>query len=320
MTLEHFREFCTTVRFGNITKAADYLYISQPTLSRHIADLENGLGVQLLVRDNRVFMLTEAGRFFYKKATVILEEIEQLETSLQMYGRGNGGRLSFSSPYLNVPPLYDFLRGFHERFPDIQFDWQHYEAPMLLESLLGDYADIAFGYSFMLPQNDDNISIHPLFRDRFCAVLPPYSPNVDADSVSLSLMDFGQFIDLDGRDYEFTENLMLHMRNYSFGKPATRRARNIETLTMQIRMGLGFGLLPLSACLEYAFGCAVLPIVDVDTEFDFVAFWLNSNSNQAMSRFTTDLKKLYFPPAVDYNDLKKIFSARTPADVDWPHP
>ena len=53
--------FVTVCRLGNITRAAEALYISQPALTRQIQELEQELGCQLLVRSTRSLSLTENG-------------------------------------------------------------------------------------------------------------------------------------------------------------------------------------------------------------------------------------------------------------------
>ena len=71
--IQYFLEVCQTMNF---TKAAQNLYVSQPSLSRQIQLLETELGVQLLVRSNRNVILTEAGEVFRDEFGKIEERIE----------------------------------------------------------------------------------------------------------------------------------------------------------------------------------------------------------------------------------------------------
>ena len=69
----------------SITRAAEYLHISQPTLSKQMMDLEESLGKQLLIRGKKKITLTEDGTFLRNRAQEIISLMESTETSF----RGN---------------------------------------------------------------------------------------------------------------------------------------------------------------------------------------------------------------------------------------
>lgn len=64
--------FLAVAKVGNITKAAQQLHVTQPTVSRQLADLEEMLGTPLLIRGKRQVTLTEAGTLFQQRAEEIL--------------------------------------------------------------------------------------------------------------------------------------------------------------------------------------------------------------------------------------------------------
>ncbi|MGV8083531.1 MAG: LysR family transcriptional regulator [Coriobacteriia bacterium] len=78
MELAHLREFAVVGTVLNFTTAAKRLNIAQPTLSKHISELEREVGAALLVRDTVHTALTPAGRFFLQGATGLLEEYDHL--------------------------------------------------------------------------------------------------------------------------------------------------------------------------------------------------------------------------------------------------
>lgn len=71
--------FLAIAREGNITKAADFLHMTQPTLSRQIKELETSLGKQLLIRGNRRITLTDEGMLLRKRAEEIVALLEKTE-------------------------------------------------------------------------------------------------------------------------------------------------------------------------------------------------------------------------------------------------
>ena len=78
MFLRQIEYFQSVVRNNNFTLAAEEHHISQSAISQQIKALEDELGVELLVRKNRRFELTEAGEHFYKRSLVITADLEQL--------------------------------------------------------------------------------------------------------------------------------------------------------------------------------------------------------------------------------------------------
>ena len=66
MKLRHFKYFLAVAEELNFTKASEKLFISQPPLSRQIKELENDIGAQLFIRNNKKVVLTEAGKYLKK--------------------------------------------------------------------------------------------------------------------------------------------------------------------------------------------------------------------------------------------------------------
>lgn len=77
MELRVLRYFLAVAREESICKAAEYLHLSQPTLSRQLIDLENELGKKLFIRGNRHITLTEEGTLLRKRAGEILDLVEK---------------------------------------------------------------------------------------------------------------------------------------------------------------------------------------------------------------------------------------------------
>ncbi len=83
MELRVLRYFLAVAREESISGAAEYLHLTQPTLSRQLMELEAELGKQLLIRGNRHITLTEEGMLLRKRATEILNLVERTQAELQ---------------------------------------------------------------------------------------------------------------------------------------------------------------------------------------------------------------------------------------------
>ena len=82
MEIRVLKYFLAVAREGNITKAAEILHITQPTLSRQLMQLEDELGAALFVRGKRKIILTEAGMLLKRRAEEIVSLSEKTELEI----------------------------------------------------------------------------------------------------------------------------------------------------------------------------------------------------------------------------------------------
>lgn len=93
MTLQQLKYIITAVKCGSITTAAQRLFISQPSLSKAIADLEQEMGITIFLRNNRGVILSEEGTKFLSYARQVVEQADLLE---QVYKYGEPVKRVFS--------------------------------------------------------------------------------------------------------------------------------------------------------------------------------------------------------------------------------
>ena len=93
MEIRVLKYFLAVVREESITRAAEILHITQPTLSRQMAQLEEEVGVQLLVRGTRRVTLTNEGFLLRRRAEEILELMDKTERELMEQEENLEGRI-----------------------------------------------------------------------------------------------------------------------------------------------------------------------------------------------------------------------------------
>ncbi len=122
MELRTLRYFLAAAQEENITKAAEILHLTQPTLSRQILDLERELGVTLMLRGKNGLTLTDDGIFFRQRAQEIVELADRLEKDFA--GRQNdisGMVVIGASEVAGSQTLAKLIKEFSERYPAVQF-------------------------------------------------------------------------------------------------------------------------------------------------------------------------------------------------------
>ena len=93
MDLRHVRTFVAVAELGTVSKAAESLHVAQPAISQTILDLEEELGVKLLLRTKRTVQLTAAGSVFLREAEQILNHAKEAGQIARRAARGETGSL-----------------------------------------------------------------------------------------------------------------------------------------------------------------------------------------------------------------------------------
>lgn len=123
MELRTLRYFLTTAAEGNITRAADVLHVTQPTLSRQLMDLEKELGTTLVIRGKRGIVLTDEGLFFRQRAEEIVELADRLEQRFAEKSDIVTGIINIgASEAIGSRMMAKLIYSFSEKYPLVQFN------------------------------------------------------------------------------------------------------------------------------------------------------------------------------------------------------
>ena len=176
--------FLTVAQLGNITKAANVLNITQPTLSRQLIALEEQLGGKLFIRGKREIRLTENGIIFQQRANEILSLVNKTEKEISDESEVVLGTVSIGCVESSVAKyLPIIMREFSARFPLVKFsffdangddikdklDWGYIDLGIVLEPVETakyDYEPIPLfeTWGVIVPNNDplaSRTTIHP---------------------------------------------------------------------------------------------------------------------------------------------------------------
>lgn len=122
MELRTLRYFLATANEGNITKAADILHVTQPTLSRQLMDLERELGTTLIVRGKKGVTLTDDGLFFRQRAEEIVELADRAEKAFAERDNAISGIVSIgATESIGSRMLAKIMKRFSDKYPLVKF-------------------------------------------------------------------------------------------------------------------------------------------------------------------------------------------------------
>ena len=143
--------FVTIAQEKNITRAAERLLITQPTLSRQLKELEEELGVSLFHRANREMTLTEDGQYLYNRAQEILQLVSKTEENLTRKGEIGGDLHIGTAETASFDLIADACRSLLEIYPQIRLNFYDDNADSLYEKLDKGTLDFALVFTHTIP-------------------------------------------------------------------------------------------------------------------------------------------------------------------------
>ena len=151
--LNNYVIFYTVAKAGNISKAANQLYISQPAISKSISKLEAELGTALFARSSKGVTLTEEGQVLYEYVERAFDSLNMGEENLKNYKELGIGHIRIGvSTSLCKHILLDYLKDFIKENPNIKFSIDCHSTLNTIKLLKNDDIDIGLICNTELPK------------------------------------------------------------------------------------------------------------------------------------------------------------------------
>ncbi len=184
MELRQLRYFVKVAELKSISEASHQLNITQSTLSQQIKQLENELGVELLVRDSHHVRLSDVGEAFLPQAERTLTAAKTCLERVQDVQHLGAGVLNLGSTYSFLPLLKETVNQFMKQYPGVKLNICCHSMETLLNMLHEEKIDMALSYKPSFIQSD--IESHILFDNRLAVVVADTHPLAERDTVRLS--------------------------------------------------------------------------------------------------------------------------------------
>src|ERR1700689_5018078 len=121
MELRHLRYFVAVAAHGSFNRAAEMLHLTQPALSRQVKDLEEELGVLLLVRGKNMVKLTESGDLFYEEAREVIARANEAVQRVRGQARSETLRVGYA-PSIIAGVMSAVLEKFQSATPRVRIE------------------------------------------------------------------------------------------------------------------------------------------------------------------------------------------------------
>ncbi len=241
MQLKSLKVFCDIVGRRSFSRAADENGISQSGASQMVHQLEEHLGVKLIDRSKRPFVLTPEGEVYYQGCRKLVQRFFSLEEEVRSLHEEVAGRVSVASIYsVGLSHMNRLVQDFLKQHPKANVQLQYQHPDRVYELIRSELVDVGL---ISYPRESRTIQAIAWRREPMVVVFAPSHRLAQQSSVSLA--------DVDGEDFiTFDSGLRIRQETdkiFSAQRISVRVAMefdNIETLKRAIEIDAGVGLLP----------------------------------------------------------------------------
>ncbi len=178
INLRQLRYFAKIVEVGNITRAAEQLYVAQPALGLQIRTLEQDLGVTLLVRHSRGVTPTKAGQVLYERACEILRAVQDARKEVAGFaGQGQEQVVLGLTPGVMNLLGQELLVSARDALPNVNLSLIEEMSYILVDALEREEIDLAFAYS--VAERPGLVRIPIIDEELLLVTAPDGKPNDD---------------------------------------------------------------------------------------------------------------------------------------------
>lgn len=248
MLLRHIRYLLAVVEHGNFTRAAEALYVSQPTLSQQIKQIEELLGTQLLDRSGRTVHTTDAGQVYIDYARRALRELDAGRRAIHDVRDLTRGTLRLAT----TPTFTSYLVGpliarFNQRYPNIALRIIEMPLDAIEVALSEDHVDLGIAFSTV---RSTEIECQPLFIEKLSVVVGRQHTFAKR-SATISASDLGKEpLALLTADFATRTHVDTYLHEQGVAPKIVIEANTINAIVEIIRHGNVVTILPYATAHE----------------------------------------------------------------------
>lgn len=252
MEMVHLKYFMLVARYEHITHAAEELHISQPSLSKVIARLEEELGVMLFDRQGRNIHINSFGKAFLKRVERMFLELEDGKKELAEMSGLEQGKISLA--WTSVSLLPRILQGFLMEYPNVSIRQIIASTLEMKHQLESGIIDLCISSP---PMEGPGIICQPLFTHEFLLAVPRNHRFANKGSIDLAEVAKEQFISTK-QGYGFRDITDEFCQEAGFVPNIVFEGDVAVSLISLVNAGLGVAFMPSPILKDYT---AELPIL-----------------------------------------------------------
>ena len=251
MTITQLKYVLAVAEHQNFTRAAEKVFVTQPTLSMQIQKLEEELDILIFDRSKKPIELTEVGKKIVDQARNIVNESERMQDVVDQEKGFIGGTFKLGIIPTVMPTLLPmFLKTFSNRYPKVQLKIEELNTDEIITQINEGYLDAAIAAT---PLEQEKIKERPLYYEPFVGYIPKNHRLAQKEKLEPSDLDLHDILLLeDGHCFRDGIINLCKASKASTNEKFQLESGSFETLIKLSDEGLGMTLLPYLHTLDIA--------------------------------------------------------------------
>ena len=246
MLLVHIEGFLEVARFGSVSRAAESLYVTQPTLTARLHSIERELGERLFVRGRQGMRLTDAGRAFLPYAERAVRALRDGRRAIDEMDSATAGQLLLAAaPAVSTYILPGVLEQFVMLHPRVEVSVRTGHSEDVQQMVLRDEVQLGMGRALRHPE----IELEPFHEEELVLVVAPDHPFAQQGEIAIATLGSEQLILFD-RTSSYYEIIQAAFGAAGVALRGLMELDNIEAAKKMVERGLGVSLLPRTAIVR----------------------------------------------------------------------
>jgi DNA-binding transcriptional LysR family regulator len=234
----------------NLTRAAEKSFLSVPSASLRIKQLEETLQAPLLIRQAKGLQLTQAGEALLRHARIVLQQLEVMHSDLRPYAKGVKGRIRIQANSTATNTfLADALSAFLKDNPDIDIELEERPSREVIAAVAKGAADLGIVAGNV---DAEELDVLPLYSDELVAICHPHDAIARHKSVRLvDMLDTCRFVGLNPFN---SIQVFLERIAHGMGKRVNLRIQvgSYDAVCRMVEAGAGVAIVPNAVARGYA--------------------------------------------------------------------
>ncbi|WP_203232148.1 cidABC operon transcriptional activator CidR [Paenibacillus pinistramenti] len=247
MDIRQLQYLVEVARLRSFTKAAEALFITQPTISKTIRQMEEELGIVLFAREGRSITLTDAGRIIVDRAQEILNSFQSLSGELDDLRNLKRGHIRIGLPPMVGSSFFPKVMGqFHSSYPDITI--RLFEDGSKKVEIDVEEGSLDLGV-VVLPTTEGGFEVFPFVEEKLNLLLPPSHRLAQSSEISLEELQEEYFL-IFREDFALHDRIIKECQGAGFQPKIIYESSQWDLISQMVAAGLGIALLPETICRE----------------------------------------------------------------------
>ncbi|MFZ4451253.1 LysR family transcriptional regulator [Salibacterium aidingense] len=270
MDIKQLEYFIEINRFNSFSKAAEHLYVTQPTISKMIKSLEKEFNVVLFDRSKKQVVLTDAGKIILEQAQVIHQAFKDLESQLEDLSGLKQGHLRIGLPPMVGSSYFPMIIGrFREKYPAVTIELMEDGSNKIASDVEDGILDIGV---VVEPVKEEIFSYFSFGTEDIKLVVDAGHPLTEKDNISLADLKNEHFMLLNS-DFALRNRIMEACSHEGFHPFVVFESSQWDLLGKMAASKLGVTLLPESIGREVKGNIRILSVEQEDMYWRLAIIW-----------------------------------------------